>query len=60
MFVNASENYRILDETRREKSILYAPVSILAPAILPSIMKQIKEINPDEEEPLDKNSEFSI
>ncbi|MGB3344743.1 MAG: CvpA family protein [Aequorivita sp.] len=60
MFVNASENYRILDETQRDKSILYAPVSILAPAILPTIMKQIKEINPEEKEPIDENLEYSI
>lgn len=61
MFVNASEDYRILDEKKRDESLLYTPVSIIAPAILPTIMKKIDEINSDEEEkPMDENSEHSI
>lgn len=61
MFVNASEDYRILDEKQRDKSILYTPVSILAPTVLPTIMKKIDEINSEEEEkPMDENSEYSI
>lgn len=47
MFVNASENYRILTPEQREDSVLYAPVASLAPAILPTIMKEVDELNID-------------
>lgn len=60
MFVNASEHYRILNEKQREQSILYGPVSILAPAILPAIMKQIDDITPEDDRPQDKNFLYSI
>src|SRR5690606_39832702 len=43
MFVAASENYRILTEEKREASVLYGPVAMIAPAILPAIMKEVEE-----------------
>lgn len=54
MFVNASENYRILSEEERESSVLYKPVASLAPAILPTIMEEVKGIEMDEMDILDK------
>lgn len=47
MFVNSSEEYRILSPEKREASVLYAPVASLAPAILPTIMKEVDELNID-------------
>lgn len=47
MFVNASENYRILTEEKRDSSTLYAPVAAIAPAILPKIMKEVENLNLD-------------
>ncbi|AFL80614.1 putative membrane protein, required for colicin V production [Aequorivita sublithincola DSM 14238] len=47
MFVNASENYSILTEEKRETSVLYGPVASLAPAILPAIMKEVDDLNID-------------
>jgi membrane protein required for colicin V production len=47
MFVNASENYSILSEEKRENSRLYEPVASLAPAILPTIMKEVDNLNID-------------
>lgn len=57
MFVNSSENYRILSEEKRESSILYAPVASIAPAILPEIMTQVDEILEPKEEDVDKETE---
>ncbi|MCG2417453.1 CvpA family protein [Aequorivita sp. F47161] len=45
MFVNASEDYRILSPEQRDDSILYTPVAAIAPAILPAIMKEVDELN---------------
>ncbi len=50
MFVNASESYRILTPEQREASILYEPVAMIAPAILPAIMKEVDNLNTDETE----------
>mgnify|MGYP000097228685 CR=1 FL=1 len=50
MFVNASENYRILTEEQRDSSILYGPVAAIAPAVLPTIMKEVDNLNTDETE----------
>lgn len=47
MFVNASEDYRILSLEQRADSILYAPVASLAPAILPAIMREVDDLNID-------------
>jgi membrane protein required for colicin V production len=48
MFVNASEEYRILDQERRDASILYKPVASLAPAVLPAIYKEVDEMKENE------------
>lgn len=56
MFVNASENYRILTEEQRQDSVLYGPVAMLAPAILPAIMKEVEEYNETDEEILNEKS----
>jgi membrane protein required for colicin V production len=56
MFVNASENYRILTEEQREASVLYGPVAMIAPAMLPSIMKEVEEYKETEGEFLDEKS----
>ncbi len=47
MFVNASENYRILTQEQRESSKLYESVASLAPALLPTIMKEVDNLNID-------------
>ena len=47
MFVNASEDYGILTPEKRESSLLYGPVALLAPAILPEIKKHVKEFDLD-------------
>lgn len=47
MFVNASEEYRILSPKEQEASVLYGPVASLAPAILPAIMKEVDDLNID-------------
>jgi membrane protein required for colicin V production len=41
MFVNNSENYRILTTEQRDSSMLYKPVAYIAPALLPTIMKEV-------------------
>lgn len=45
MFVNASQNYRILSPEKRDASVLYKPVASIAPLILPSIMKEVENLN---------------
>lgn len=45
MFVNASEEYRILSPEEQQASVLYGPVASLAPAILPTIMKEVDDLN---------------
>jgi len=50
MFVAASENYRILTEEKRDSSILYGPVAAIAPAVLPTIMKEVDDLNSDDSE----------
>lgn len=59
MFVNASENYRILTAEKREASLLYFPIASVAPAILPSIEKQMEDLDldPNFELPIDKPSD---
>lgn len=47
MFVNASENYRILSPEERDASLLYTPVAAIAPAILPSIIKEVDQLDLD-------------
>ncbi len=49
MFVNASEEYRILDQERRDASILYKPVASLAPVVLPAIYKEVDELKDNED-----------
>lgn len=44
MFVNASEEYRILDQKRRDASVLYDPVASIAPAVLPAIINEVDEL----------------
>ena len=60
MFVNASEEYAILSEEKREESTLYKPVAWLAPAVMPRIMEEFDayretEIIP-EEDPVEEPS----
>ncbi|PHR13803.1 MAG: colicin V production protein [Aequorivita sp.] len=50
MFVNASENYRILTQEKREASTLYTPVAAIAPAVLPTIMKEVDNLNMEDSE----------
>jgi membrane protein required for colicin V production len=50
MFVNNSENYRILSQEQRDTSYLYEPVASLAPAILPEIMKHVDDLDLPENE----------
>ncbi len=60
MFVNASEDYRILSPEQREASMLYAPVASIAPAILPAIMKEVDDLNinlPEIKNPLEKTKD---
>jgi membrane protein required for colicin V production len=45
MFVNASEDYRILTQQKRDSSLLYTPVAAIAPAILPTIMEEVDELD---------------
>jgi membrane protein required for colicin V production len=47
MFVNASEEYQILSQRDRDSSLLYHPVAVLAPAILPEIQKHVQELDID-------------
>lgn len=56
MFVNASENYRILTEEQQHDSVLYGPVAMIAPAILPAIMKEVDEYKETDGEFLDEKS----
>ena len=60
MFVNASENYRIVTEEKRENSKLYKPIAAIAPAILPAIMKEIDEFDLPESTPPNENSESNL
>lgn len=53
MFFKATnEKIEIVEDKTLEESILYEPVEVIAPIILPSIIKQVKEqdlLNDDEE-----------
>ena len=49
MFVNASEEYRILDQKRRDASVLYDPVASIAPAVLPAIINEVDELKSTED-----------
>ena len=50
MFVNASESYSIVSEEQRSESILYPPVTALAPLVLPHILREVNDLRDDEEE----------
>ncbi|MDN3723033.1 CvpA family protein [Aequorivita sp. SDUM287046] len=56
MFVNASEEYEILTPEQRQDSKLYGPVAMIAPAILPTIMKEVGDYNLGDEEILEEKS----
>ncbi len=66
MFVNSTNNYRILSPEKRDSSILYEPIASIAPSILPKIMihvddlmdseKKNTEIDEKEEKPVKKDS----
>lgn len=45
IFIMFIERFEVFDaeETTKEESILYGPVSVIAPAILPSLIEEIKE-----------------
>lgn len=44
LFLNSMEhNFSILEEEKKEASILYKPVSSLAPMVLPKLIKEINE-----------------
>lgn len=47
MFVNASEEYRILSQKKRDASLLYNPIEALAPATLPAIESQVSDLDID-------------
>lgn len=60
MFVNASENYRILSPQERQESMLYEPIASIAPALLPKIMKEVEDLNidlPEMESPFNKTAD---
>ena len=56
MFFKATnERIEIVEDKTLEESILYQPVASIAPIILPTILKQVREqdlLNDDDEEPL--------
>ncbi len=56
MFFKATnEQIEIVEDQTLEESVLYEPVEVIAPVILPSIIKQVKErdlLNDDEEDHL--------
>jgi len=56
MFINASENYRILTEEQQQDSVLYGPIAMIAPAILPKIIKEVEELNTEDEDFLNEKS----
>lgn len=56
MFVNNSENYRILSEEERTASKLYTPVAVIAPTILPKIMEKVDDLNIHEKENIEENN----
>lgn len=59
MFFKATnERIEIIEDETVEESILYEPVESIAPILLPSIIKQVKEkdlLNNDEEEQISRN-----
>lgn len=60
MFVNSSENYRILTEKQRNESILYRPVASLAPFILPKIMEKVEDFQDGDTSPLNEKPSDSM
>lgn len=44
MFVNSTEDYRILSQEKRDASALYEPIASIAPAILPEIMTHVDDM----------------
>ncbi len=55
MFVNSTNNYRILSPEKRDSSILYEPIASIAPSILPEIMTHVDDLMDPKEE--DKNEQ---
>ena len=51
MFVNASKNFSglIISEEKKESSILYEPVAMLAPLLLPNILEQVDTFRNNDE-----------
>lgn len=45
MFVNSSADYQISTAENRANSILYPPIASLAPAVLPTIMKEVEKLD---------------
>ncbi len=54
MFVNNSAEYQISTAENRAESKLYNPVASLAPAVLPTIMKEVDKLDIDN--PVEENS----
>ncbi len=50
MFINASKNMSslIISEEKKESSILYEPVAMIAPLLLPNILEQVDSFRNDE------------
>lgn len=63
MFINASKNMSglIISEEKKESSILYEPVAMLAPLLLPNILEQVDSYrNGDEDTKALENKETPI
>ncbi len=46
MFLTAaSEDINFVEEETLEHSKLYGPIKVMAPAIIPSILREVKELN---------------
>ncbi len=43
-FIATGEDINIVEEETLEESILYGPVRVIAPAIIPSILREIQEL----------------
>lgn len=50
MFVNSTDDYRILSQEKRDSSTLYEPIASIAPAILPEIMIHVDDLMEPKEE----------
>lgn len=45
MIINASEDYKVFSEEQRADSTLYKPIAAIAPAVLPSVVGKLYEID---------------